>query len=165
MNSLDTLTPSERRYWFKRMPSAFISIKSNDIQPEPETPPPPRRPRQSFNEPRHCLCKLLRMRANEKADNQKRIFIHDIINSLPRWTNVPVNDILSIRRPKSIVRARQIGMYLARKHTSRSLPEIGRRFGGKDHSTVLHAVRKIEANLEEYAEVIDQVEKSLGVSP
>ena len=43
-----------------------------------------------------------------------------------------------------VVVPRQIGMYLAKKMTSRSLPEIGRRFGGRDHSTVLHAVRKIE---------------------
>jgi chromosomal replication initiator protein len=43
-----------------------------------------------------------------------------------------------------VVRPRQIGMYLAKKLTSRSLPEIGRRFGNRDHSTVLHAVRKVE---------------------
>jgi chromosomal replication initiator protein len=54
------------------------------------------------------------------------------------------SDLLSPRRARSIVRPRQIGMYLAKKLTSRSLPEIGKRFGGRDHSTVLHAVRKIE---------------------
>jgi chromosomal replication initiator protein len=53
-------------------------------------------------------------------------------------------DLLSPRRARSIVMPRQVGMYLAKKMTSRSLPEIGRRFGGRDHSTVLHAVRKID---------------------
>jgi chromosomal replication initiator protein len=53
-------------------------------------------------------------------------------------------DLLSPRRARSIVVPRQVGMYLAKKMTSRSLPEIGRRFGGRDHSTVLHAVRKID---------------------
>ena len=53
-------------------------------------------------------------------------------------------DLLSPRRARSIVVPRQVGMYLAKKMTSRSLPEIGRRFGGRDHSTVLHAVSKID---------------------
>lgn len=57
---------------------------------------------------------------------------------------VSAREMRSHRRPQSIVRPRQIAMYLAKKLTSRSLPEIGRRFGGFDHSTVIHAVRKIE---------------------
>ena len=55
-------------------------------------------------------------------------------------------DILSQRRHRSVVRPRQIGMYLAKQLTSRSLPEIGRRFGNRDHTTVLHAIRKIEGS-------------------
>jgi chromosomal replication initiator protein len=51
---------------------------------------------------------------------------------------------LSSRRTANVVRPRQIAMYLAKTLTLRSLPEIGRRFGGRDHTTVLHAVRKIE---------------------
>jgi chromosomal replication initiator protein len=53
-------------------------------------------------------------------------------------------DLLSSRRTANVVRPRQIAMYLAKTLTLRSLPEIGRRFGGRDHTTVLHAVRKIE---------------------
>lgn len=56
---------------------------------------------------------------------------------------VSVNDILSARRSAEVVRPRQIAMYLCKTLTTRSLPEIGRRFGGRDHTTVLHAVRKI----------------------
>jgi chromosomal replication initiator protein len=53
-------------------------------------------------------------------------------------------DLRSSRRTANVVRPRQIAMYLAKTLTLRSLPEIGRRFGGRDHTTVLHAVRKIE---------------------
>ncbi len=60
------------------------------------------------------------------------------------FPGVDVNDIRSQRRTAKIVRPRQIAMYLAKMNTGRSLPEIGRRFGGRDHTTVLHAVRKIE---------------------
>ena len=54
-------------------------------------------------------------------------------------------DILSSRRTAVVVKPRQVAMFLAKTLTMRSLPEIGRRFGGRDHTTVLHAVRKIEA--------------------
>ncbi|MFO1088692.1 MAG: chromosomal replication initiator protein DnaA [Hyphomicrobiales bacterium] len=73
-----------------------------------------------------------------------RIRIDDILKVVGRHYNVGRADLLSPRRAQAIVRPRQIGMYLAKKLTARSLPEIGRRFGGRDHSTVLHAVRKIE---------------------
>ncbi|MGH6874799.1 MAG: helix-turn-helix domain-containing protein, partial [Aestuariivirgaceae bacterium] len=73
-----------------------------------------------------------------------RIRIDDILKVVGRHYNVARAGLLSPRRARSIVRPRQIGMYLAKKLTPRSLPEIGRRFGGRDHSTVLHAVRKIE---------------------
>ena len=67
-----------------------------------------------------------------------------ILKIVGRHFNVGRTDLLSPRRARSVVVPRQIGMYLAKKMTARSLPEIGRRFGGRDHSTVLHAVRKIE---------------------
>lgn len=78
-----------------------------------------------------------------------RVRIDDILRIVGRHYNVARADLLSPRRARSIVRPRQIGMYLAKKLTSRSLPEIGRRFGGRDHSTVLHAVRKVEKLLSE----------------
>jgi chromosomal replication initiator protein len=73
-----------------------------------------------------------------------RVRVDDILKVVGRHYNVARTDLLSPRRARNIVIARQVGMYLAKKLTPRSLPEIGRRFGGKDHSTVLHAVRKIE---------------------
>ena len=77
-----------------------------------------------------------------------RIKIDDILKVVGRHFNVARTDLLSPRRARSVVVPRQIGMYLAKKMTARSLPEIGRRFGGRDHSTVLHAVRKIEGQLQ-----------------
>lgn len=74
----------------------------------------------------------------------QRVKIDDIMRVVGRHYNVAKADLLSPRRARSIVRPRQVGMYLSKRLTSRSLPEIGRRFGGRDHSTVLHAVRKVE---------------------
>ncbi len=74
----------------------------------------------------------------------RRIRIEDIQKVVARHYNVSKNDLLSARRTRTIVRPRQIAMYLAKTMTPRSFPEIGKRFGGRDHTTVLHAVRKIE---------------------
>jgi chromosomal replication initiator protein len=75
----------------------------------------------------------------------KRIRIEEIQRIVARHYNVSRSDLLSSRRTANVVRPRQIAMYLAKTLTLRSLPEIGRRFGGRDHTTVLHAVRKIES--------------------
>jgi chromosomal replication initiator protein len=75
----------------------------------------------------------------------RRVKIEDIQRVVARHYNVSRADILSARRTATVVRPRQIAMYLAKVLTLRSLPEIGRRFGGRDHTTVLHAVRKIDA--------------------
>ncbi|MCQ0989437.1 chromosomal replication initiator protein DnaA [Jiella sp. LLJ827] len=79
-----------------------------------------------------------------RANVERRVRIEDILKFVSRHYNVTRTDLLSSRRTKTIVRPRQIAMYLAKTMTPRSLPEIGRRFGGRDHTTVLHAVRKIE---------------------
>ena len=75
----------------------------------------------------------------------KRVRIEDIQRAVARQYNVSRSDLLCSRRTANVVRPRQIAMYLAKILTLRSLPEIGRRFGGRDHTTVLHAVRKIVA--------------------
>jgi chromosomal replication initiator protein len=79
-----------------------------------------------------------------KAGEPKRVRIEDIQRIVARHYNVSKTELLSNRRTRTIVKPRQIAMYLAKVMTPRSLPEIGRRFGGRDHTTVLHAVRKIE---------------------
>ena len=71
---------------------------------------------------------------------------------------VSKHDILSQRRHRSIVWPRQVGMFLAKAMTARSLPEIGRRFGGRDHTTVLHAIRKIEGELKANSRLRAEIE-------
>ena len=79
-----------------------------------------------------------------RTRDPKRVKIEDIQKLVAGHYNVSRADILSSRRTAVVVRPRQIAMYLSKILTLRSLPEIGRRFGGRDHTTVLHAVRKIE---------------------
>lgn len=80
-----------------------------------------------------------------RPQEPRRVKIEDIQRVVARQYNVSRSDLLSSRRTANVVRPRQVAMYLAKTLTLRSLPEIGRRFGGRDHTTVLHAVRKIEA--------------------
>jgi chromosomal replication initiator protein len=94
----------------------------------------------------------------------KRVRIEDIQRIVARQYNVSRADLLSSRRTANVVRPRQVAMYLAKILTLRSLPEIGRRFGGRDHTTVLHAVRKIEAltgNDTALAEEIESLKRQL----
>ena len=88
----------------------------------------------------------------------KRIRIEEIQRVVARHYNVSKQDLLSNRRTRTIVKPRQIAMYLAKTMTPRSLPEIGRRFGGRDHTTVLHAVRKIEGLTGEDNKLAQEVE-------
>jgi chromosomal replication initiator protein len=78
------------------------------------------------------------------AGEARRVRIEDIQRIVARHYNVSRQELVSNRRTRVIVKPRQIAMYLAKTLTPRSFPEIGRRFGGRDHTTVLHAVRKIE---------------------
>lgn len=97
------------------------------------------------------------LRANEKAltiaDIQKRVTTH---------YNIKMTDMASSNRSRSVARPRQIAMYLAKRLTTRSLSEIGRKFGGKDHTTVMHAIKRIETLLttdEELKAEIQQLEQ------
>lgn len=81
--------------------------------------------------------------AQEKT-NDYRVTIEACIRFVCREYNISRVDLISQRRTAPIVGPRQMAMYLAKTLTLRSLPEVGRRFGGRDHTTVLHAVRKIE---------------------
>ena len=74
----------------------------------------------------------------------RKVTIDEIIRKVTDHYGVNLTDMLSARRSRSIARPRQVAMYLSKKLTSKSLPEIGRRFGKRDHTTVIHAVKKIE---------------------
>ena len=99
-----------------------------------------------------------------RPQEPKRVKIEDIQRVVARQYNVSRSDLLSSRRTANVVRPRQVAMYLAKTLTLRSLPEIGRRFGGRDHTTVLHAVRKIEGlvgNDTSLAQEIDILKRQL----
>ncbi|MBA5776057.1 chromosomal replication initiator protein DnaA [Stappia sp. F7233] len=93
-----------------------------------------------------------------RAVEPRRVKIEDIQRIVSKHYNVTKADLLSARRTRTIVRPRQIAMYLAKIMTPRSLPEIGRRFGNRDHTTVLHAVRKIEELTKADATLAQEIE-------
>ena len=85
---------------------------------------------------RETLADLLRA-------HEKKLTIDEILRKVADHYTLRMSDLLSARRARAVARPRQVAMYLAKQLTSRSLPEIGRRFGNRDHTTVLHAVNKI----------------------
>ena len=86
---------------------------------------------------RETLADLLRA-------HEKKVTIDDIQKKVAEYFGLKMSDMLSARRAVEVARPRQVAMYLAKKLTPRSLPEIGRRFGGRDHTTVMHAVKRID---------------------
>ena len=85
------------------------------------------------------------------------ISVDNIQKTVADYYKIKVADMYSKKRPASIARPRQIAMYLAKELTQKSLPEIGDLFGGRDHTTVLHAVRKISAERQQVAELNQQL--------
>ncbi len=86
--------------------------------------------------------------------------IHDVVAAHYGFAR---NDIISIRRTGGLIRARHTAMYLARLETSKSLPEIGRLFGGRDHTTVLHAVNKMAKRAADDPEYAAEIETLRGM--
>jgi chromosomal replication initiator protein len=76
--------------------------------------------------------------------NDRRVTIEEIQKRVAEHFNIKLSEMTSARRARAVARPRQVAMYLAKQLTSRSLPEIGRKFGGRDHTTVMHAVRKVD---------------------
>lgn len=75
---------------------------------------------------------------------QSRRFIAEIQQIVAQHFNIPLAEMSSARRSRCVARPRQVAMYLSKRFTPRSLPEIGRKFGNRDHTTVIHALRQIE---------------------
>ncbi len=84
-----------------------------------------------------CLADVLRM-------SERKITVEEIQRKVSEYYNIRLSDIIGPKRLRSYARPRQVAMYLSKLLTSRSLPEIGRRFGGRDHTTVMHGVKRIE---------------------
>ena len=87
----------------------------------------------------------------------RQISVENIQKTVADYYKIKVADMYSKKRPASIARPRQIAMYLAKELTQKSLPEIGELFGGRDHTTVLHAVRKIGGERQQMTELIQQL--------
>ncbi len=85
------------------------------------------------------------LRPNLTGGVERRITVDEIQKTTADHFGLKQADLLSERRTRSIARPRQVAMYLCKLHTTRSYPDIGRRFGGRDHTTVLHGVKKIES--------------------
>ena len=95
-----------------------------------------------------CLADILRA-------SERKLTIDEIMKKVCEHYNLRMSDMVSARRTRSIARPRQMAMYLAKKLTPRSYPEIGRKFGGRDHTTVLHGVRKIEELITQDSQVAE----------
>jgi len=99
------------------------------------------------------------------VNKTREITVEDIQKTVAGHFNIKVADIRSPKRLKALILPRQIAMYLSRQMTDCSYPEIGERFGGKDHSTIIHAIRKIEKNLQDDLNLrvtIDNLKNSLN---
>jgi chromosomal replication initiator protein len=89
--------------------------------------------------------------------SKNAITIESIQNIVAHYFNLKIDEMLSARRSRSLARPRQIAMYLAKQNTTNSLPEIGRKFSNRDHTTVIHAVKKIEELMKKDNEIKQNV--------
>ena len=90
--------------------------------------------------------------------NDRRVTIEEIQKRVAEHFNIRMADMHSARRSRAVARPRQVAMYLSKQLTSRSLPEIGRRFGGRDHTTVMHGVRRIEELKQQDGQIAEDLE-------
>lgn len=105
-----------------------------------------------------CLADILRT-------SDRRVTIEEIQRKVAEHYNIRLSDMIGPKRVRTIARPRQIAMFLSKELTSRSLPEIGRRFGGRDHTTIIHGVRKVEelrASDPQFAEDVDLLRRLLA---
>ena len=98
-----------------------------------------------------CLADILRA-------SERKITIEEIQRKVAEHYNIRLSDMIGPKRLRSFARPRQVAMYLCKQMTSRSLPEIGRRFGGRDHTTVIHGVRRIEELRHHDGQIAEDIE-------
>lgn len=98
-----------------------------------------------------CLSDILR-------HSDRKITVEEIQRKVSDHYSIRLSDLIGPKRIRTFARPRQVAMYLAKTMTSRSLPEIGRRFGGRDHTTVMHGVRKIEELKQQDSQIADDLE-------
>ena len=98
-----------------------------------------------------CLSDILR-------HSDRKITVEEIQRKVSDHYNIRLSDLIGPKRVRTFARPRQVAMYLSKTMTSRSLPEIGRRFGGRDHTTIMHGVRKIEDLKQQDSQIADDLE-------
>ncbi|WP_241963388.1 chromosomal replication initiator protein DnaA [Paracoccus suum] len=98
-----------------------------------------------------CLGDILR-------SSDRKLTIEEIQRKVAEHYNIRLADLVGPKRVRTVARPRQVAMYLAKQLTARSLPEIGRRFGGRDHTTIMHGVRKIEELKSDDRQIAEDVE-------
>jgi chromosomal replication initiator protein len=98
-----------------------------------------------------CLADVLRA-------SERKITVEEIQRKVSEHYNIRLSDMIGPKRLRSYARPRQVAMYLCKQLTSRSLPEIGRRFGGRDHTTVMHGVRRIEELKQQDGQIAEDIE-------
>ena len=98
-----------------------------------------------------CLSDILRT-------FERKISIEEIQRQVSDHYNIRLADMIGPKRVRSFARPRQVAMYLCKQLTTRSLPEIGRRFGGRDHTTVMHGVKRIEELKVQDSQIADDIE-------
>ncbi|WP_397541830.1 chromosomal replication initiator protein DnaA [Roseovarius salis] len=98
-----------------------------------------------------CLADILRA-------SERKVSIEEIQRQVSEHYNIRLSDMIGPKRLRSFARPRQVAMYLCKQMTSRSLPEIGRRFGGRDHTTVMHGVKRIEELRQQDAQIAEDLE-------
>ena len=98
-----------------------------------------------------CLADILR-------SSDRKLSIEEIQRKVAEHYNVRLSDLIGPKRLRTIARPRQVAMYLSKQLTPRSLPEIGRRFGGRDHTTIMHGVRKIEELMTTDSQLADDLQ-------
>lgn len=129
-----TMLPEGRLIAFRQRRERLYGNRPRDIAPEAvaaQTDPPRQLP--PMKEPWFQIIEM----------GHENIMLADIVKACARRYKVTISDLLSVRRDGRIVRARQVAFWLTKFFTSRSMPDIGRRIGGRDHTTVLYAVAKI----------------------
>ena len=90
--------------------------------------------------------------------SERKISIDEIQRRVAEHYNIRLSDMIGPKRVRNFARPRQVAMYLCKQLTSRSLPEIGRRFGGRDHTTVMHGVKRIEELRQQDGQIDEDVE-------
>jgi hypothetical protein len=136
------MTPEQRVSEVKRRHQSFFGKRAAPVMVAPQPIP---RPKETLAPPIPDALMVVALDQIEKW-RMPRSYVETIQRAvLVLFPDVTLQDLKSARRTKNIVHPRQLAMYLVKTLTPRTLPDIGRRFGGRDHTTVLHAIRKIDA--------------------